>query len=275
VPAPRFEHHHSPDYIGHVPRLTPALLNRSGYGYNGEDMSLGMVPTIQPGITPPLTPGVHSPPSERPQTTAYALCDSPPGLLAYILDIIRPPTLGQGNRSPSIREGSSAGNSPMLVRSPSTPYSATNTAPSTPGPGRSPSAAQSIDLPGISTVWTPTVLINWTMIYWLPGPEVALRWVVNSAALLPSLWLSYCNVPLGITHFRDPMPMSTGTGQTPPQWAEAYHRVAMLNRREGRVRHPAWERPMEVVMDIRELAGLVFGNASGHTPMVPNMQRAP
>ena len=60
------------------------------------------------------------------------------------------------------------------------------------------------------------------------------------------------------------MPLSTGSGQTPPEWAEAYHRVAMLRRREGKVRFAAWERPGEVVQDIRELADIV---ASGPFPV--------
>jgi len=98
----------------------------------------------------------------------------------------------------------------------------------------------------------------------LPGPEVALRWLANSAVLAPSLWLSHSNVPLGVTHFRDSVApgTGTGTGQIPPEWAEAYHRVAMLRRREGGVRFPAWERPMEVVMDIRELADIVVISAT-------------
>lgn len=111
--------------------------------------------------------------------------------------------------------------------------------------------------------WTPTALINWAMIYWLPGPEVALRWLANSAPIAASLWLNYSSVPLGITHFRETVLPGTGTGQTPPQWAEAYHRVAMVRRREGRVRFAAWERPGEVVMDIREFAG-ILGTASGY-----------
>ncbi|KAI7117890.1 hypothetical protein KC319_g19334 [Hortaea werneckii] len=129
--------------------------------------------------------------------------------------------------------------------------------------------------PDVHNPWSPIAIINWTMIYWLPGPEVALRWLANSAALVPSLWMGQSNVPLGISHFRENVPGS-GTGQTPPQWLEAYHRVAMVRRREGRVRYPAWERPADLVMDIRELAGIVtsvpaapVGNMDMLTPMGP------
>ncbi|EME81909.1 uncharacterized protein MYCFIDRAFT_175487 [Pseudocercospora fijiensis CIRAD86] len=41
-------------------------------------------------ISPPRTPGVYQQTSQRPQTIAYALCDSPAGLLAYIVDVIQP-----------------------------------------------------------------------------------------------------------------------------------------------------------------------------------------
>lgn len=188
-----------------------------------------------------------SQPSERPQTLAYALCDSPTGLLAYMLDAIRPPLFGTSSGPPQSAGSSSVGSSPVMSRPPS--VSRTNS--------WAQSGVQAIELPGLSTVWTPTAVINWSMVYWLPGPEVALRWLANSTALLPTLWQSYSNVPLGITHFRDAASPSTGTGQMPPQWTEAYHRVVMLRRREGRVRFPAWERPTEVVLDIRELAGIV------------------
>ncbi|KAK4897433.1 hypothetical protein LTR27_004953 [Elasticomyces elasticus] len=213
------------------------------FGYRQGDLH-------QPGLTPPMTPGGDPRSYDRPQTLAYGLCDSPPGLLAYMLDLIQP--LTYGTTFPNLqRLGPSR--SPTMVRSPVTPQSG-----GTMSTGyQSPAVAHAIELPGLSTVWTPTALISWTMIYWLPGPEVALRWLSNSAAVLPSLWSSHSNVPLGITYFRDSTVPSSGTGQTPPQWAEAYHRVAMLTRREGRVRFPAWERPAEVVLDIRELASIV------------------
>ncbi|KAK3679873.1 hypothetical protein LTR78_000249 [Recurvomyces mirabilis] len=236
---------------------------RSSYGYGGsQDMMSPAAAAGSPGSathSPPLSPGVPPQLGERPQTASYALCDSPSGLLAFVLDAIRPPTLGMASRSPYAASDRSEGSSPALTRQSSSPNSAAASAPTTPAPARSPFEPQVMELAGLSTVWTPTTIINWAMVYWLPGPEVAMRWLVNSAALLPSLWLSYSNVPLGITHFRDPIMPSTGTGQAPPQWCEAYHRVAMLTRREGRVRHAAWERPAEVVMDIRQLAALVFG----------------
>lgn len=246
---------------------------RSSFGYMEGDMASPMS-MHSPGITPPLTPGVAPQPTDRPQTAAYALCDSPPGLLAYMLDQIQPAGF-RASRSPQSLAPSSASSSsgrpsPVLSRSPSSPAGSVTTPGPAPGrspqhqPGLSPQTSP-LELTDIRNPWTPTALITWTMIYWLPGPEVALRWLTNSAALAPSLWLSHSNVPLGITHFRDARSPSSGTGQTPPQWSVAYHRVAMLRRHEGRVRFPAWERPAEVVTDIRELAG-ILGAVPEHSP---------
>lgn len=174
-----------------------------------------------PAFCLPVTPDIYQHTEERPQTTAYGLCDSPAGLLAYILDALKP------------------------------------------GPIQMPkSPAPSLDLGDMHTPWTPTALLNHTMLYWLPGPEVALRWLVNSSSLSPALWETRSNVLLGISHFRDTSIPSTGTGACPPQWADAYHRLAFIRRREGRVRCPAWERPHDLVEDIREVGRAILGKPS-------------
>jgi hypothetical protein len=90
--------------------------------------------------------------------------------------------------------------------------------------------------------------------HWLPGPEVALRWLTNSEAASTSLWSTYTAVPLGISHYKAPTP----PGEDFPIWAESYHRIAMVRRRLGDVRFAPWERPMDVVADIRDLAILVY-----------------
>lgn len=168
-----------------------------------------------PGLTPPLSPGSQQQQKrERPQTISFALCDSPSGLLAYVVDAIQPPP----------------------------PPSGTQSTPSTPG---TPSLA---DL----NPWTETALVNWAMMYWLPGPEVALRWLVNSTPMLPQLWTVHSNVPLAISQFGEP-----SVPQPTPMWIEAYHRIAMIRKRPGQSRFPAWERPMDIVMDLRELAMII------------------
>ncbi|EME43535.1 hypothetical protein DOTSEDRAFT_72793 [Dothistroma septosporum NZE10] len=194
---------------------------RNNYGYSPQEFMGPPAPYLDPqvaGLTPPLSPGSQQQQQrERPQTISFALCDSPSGLLAFVLDAIQPPP-------------------------PPLPAAGTQSTPSSPG---SPRLA---DL----NPWTETVLVNWAMMYWLPGPEVALRWLVNSAPMLPGLWTVHSKVYLAISQFGEPSPP-----QPTHMWIEAYHRIAMLRRRPGQSRFPAWERPMDIVMDLRELAILI------------------
>ena len=216
-----------------------------------------MTPSFTPpSFTPPSTPEMQQSGIDRPQTTAYALCDSPSGLLAYVLDSIRPPALFSAASSPAGSPENlrpqTAGRSPVSPQSYGTPQTARSP--------RSPAALatpQTLELVDMSSPWTPTALVNWAMLYWLPGPEVPLRWLANSTPLVSSLWATHSSVPLGISYFREPVMPGTINVQPPPQWAEAYHRIAMVRRREGRVRFPAWERPAEIVMDLREFADLM------------------
>ena len=268
VPAPRFAISPLLWVKYRIAKLTFAILRRSTFGYSPEELVLpspGVPDPMQmtPGLTPPLTPGIHQAATDRPQTAAYALCDSPSGLLAYILDSIRPPSIRSNTPSPAHSRGSpenlrqpSAGRSPISPQSYETPQIG-------PSP-RSPGASQILELGDISSPWTQTAVINWAMLYWLPGPEVALRWLTNSVSLVPSLWASHSSVPLAISHFQEQTIPGTPNMQNPPQWAEAYHRIAMVRRRDGgRVRFPAWERPAEIVMDIREFADLLGTVSSG------------
>lgn len=218
-----------------------------------------MMSPLPSDMTPHPFPGHHPAPLARPQTMAYGLCDSPPGLLAYMLDAIQPTLPHKASSAPSSqsssRASSSTGHSPVIARSPMT-----MSAIGTPTASQSPVVPQISDQQEVQGPWDPTSLINWTMLYWLPGPEVALRWLANSAVLVPSLWMGYSNVPLGISYYQEPS-LPGFVAQSPPQWAESYHRVAMLRRREGRVRFAAWERPADVVLDLRELAMMVASSS--------------
>ncbi|OQO15225.1 hypothetical protein B0A48_00608 [Cryoendolithus antarcticus] len=198
---------------------------------------------LSPMQSIPVTPHVVSAqvPTDQQQTMAFALCDSPSGLLAYLMDMIKPPA------------------------STSAPASSVPT----PSPHLSPYAQHSPALSSTSQPrdpWSPTNLINWTMLHWLPGPEISLRWVANSTSMEPALWTAHSQVPLGITHYS--VPGSQRRPHDPSIWAEAYHRVAMIRRRMGDVRFAAWERPDDVVADIRELAGLLYGTGIGDAGMV-------
>ncbi|EKG18741.1 hypothetical protein MPH_03967 [Macrophomina phaseolina MS6] len=147
--------------------------------------------------------------SSRFQTAAYALCDSPVGLLAHTLDVLRPClALGQSG--------------------------------------------------ALSSLWTPATLLNWTMMRWLPGPEAGLRWLQRAKMEIKGgqqLWQRYSNVPLGISQFG----RSRGAGGTEDAmlgWAEAWQRVTWMKRREDddAVR-PEWERPEELVEDLKDSFG--------------------
>ena len=215
VPAPRFGTFPLTWLKFRIAKLTFAIFRRSTFGYSPEELVLpgAFSEPMQatPGLTPPLTPGVARATGERPQTTAYALCDSPAGLLAYILDSIRPPSIpsSPSRQSPESNRPTTAGRSPVSPQSYGTP--------STSRSPRSPAVPQNLELSDMSSPWTPTALINWAMLYWLPGPEVALRWLVNSTPLVPSLWASYSTVPLGITYFREPRMPGTPNVHSPPQ----------------------------------------------------------
>ena len=184
---------------------------------------------------------------DRPQTLSYALCDSPAGLLSYILDLIRPPM----SRPPSSQRPS-----PSPRPSP-----------------RSRQSTQEVEVSQWARPWTKTAIVNWVMMHWIPGPEVALRWLSNSAAMSGSLWQNYTMVPLGVSHYSPQQ--HTGTpdmAQASLSWAEAYHRVIMVRQRPGVVKFAAWERPVEVVMDLREMVKLVFQPVPTQVPMTMAMQ---
>lgn len=225
VPAPRFGSFTFSWLKYHLARLTYTLTGRPGFGYTPEDLSLTGLSLHQQearGATPPVTPTVLQLQSERPQTISYALTDSPAGLLAYLFDLIRTP-------------------SPTTAR-------------------QVQRNSQGFDLASLQNPWTPSAIITWTMMYWLPGPEVALRWLANSATTASALWNSYSNVPLGISLFHESETQRSAArgGGSPVGWVEAYHRIAVVRRREGRVKFAAWERPSELVVDIRELADTVI-----------------
>ena len=193
---------------------------------------------------------------DSPQTLAYALCDSPSGLLAYMMDAIRPALSSSPSHTPGSSKAHSSAPSPATPRShglsPRSPLSLQ---------GQSPGTPRYLEAADSSLAWPPTSVIDWTMLYWLSGPEVALRWVAASTTLLPTLWTCHSAVPLAISYFQETAIDGSST-QTPPQLAEAYHRVVMLKRREGQVKFPAWERPSEMIDDIRAFARLLYLPAS-------------
>ena len=119
----------------------------------------------------PLGPTLHRLYSLRPQTLAFSLCDSPVGLLAALLDVIH-------TRAPSQSPLTSRSRSPFLSpvelerqdadHEPSEQdriYSGSTARPQYPF-----SPLQS-EMDARNYTWSPTEVLNFTMLQWLPGPE--------------------------------------------------------------------------------------------------------
>lgn len=126
----------------------------------------------------PLGPTLHRLYSLRPQTLAFSLCDSPVGLLAALLDVIH-------TRAPTLSPTTSRSRSPFLspveleMRHPDTileededVHSASTERP------RNPLSRRQSDLEIKSYTWSPTEILNFTMLQWLPGPE-AVRFSIS------------------------------------------------------------------------------------------------
>ena len=240
-----------------MPKLTFAISARLALVYDNEGLvySGDAYDTMQTtSVVTPSMPGGPRWVSERPQTTAYALCDSPSGLLAYMLASIPPASpctpISSAGSPVNLRSPTVAASSPVSLRGYGTPRQDRSSRSSDSPPGSLPiSKTENTGSP-----WTATALVDWTMPYWAPGPETALRWRVNSIPLIPHLWQTHSRVPLGISYFEEPTPPWIGSVQTPPSYAYAYHSITMVRERWGRVRFAAWEQPVEVVQDLREFA---------------------
>jgi hypothetical protein len=118
----------------------------------------------------PLGPTLHRLYSLRPQTLAFSLCDSPVGLLAALLDVIH-------TRDLPLRPLSSRPRSPFLSpvelemqRGEEEQEEEEVYSTSTSQPGDVTSSGE-VEGDGRSYTWSPTEVLNFTMLQWLPGPE--------------------------------------------------------------------------------------------------------
>jgi hypothetical protein len=148
----------------------------------------------------PLGLTLHHLYSLRPQTLSFSLCDSPVGLLGALLDVIH-------TRVPSSSPLTSRSRSPFLspveleMQDQSSPRHERIHSGSTERPY--PVNSNENDAKARHYTWTPTEILNWTMMQWLPGPESSLRWLrqAHIDATAPH-WNEYCPVPLGISSFQ-------------------------------------------------------------------------
>ncbi|KAJ4293409.1 hypothetical protein N0V90_008692 [Kalmusia sp. IMI 367209] len=110
--------------------------------------------------------------SQRPQTLAFSLCDSPIGLLAGLLDVIH-------YRTPSLSPITSRSRSPFLSpieieqqdshhdrSSQETAFRATAD-----GRAEQPLSPRESEVNSKNYSWSATEVLNWTMMQWLPGPR--------------------------------------------------------------------------------------------------------
>jgi len=196
--------------------------------------------------------------ADRPQTLSYGLCDSPAGLLALLLDALKPTIapLPQQPRSPPTRVQTRSRSATVIQH--------------TTIPEESPS-------PNPSSPFSVIDILNWTMMYWLPGPEASLRWLL--AVEKEDCYDEYSQTPLGMSWYSQgsspqsstggvaassstsvaiessPSPPASKTGQpASPIWASAVQDLKWVKRRSELLESgiPAWERSAEVVVDIRD-----------------------
>ncbi|KAF1834099.1 alpha/beta-hydrolase [Decorospora gaudefroyi] len=182
--------------------------------------------------------------SLRPQTLAFSLCDSPVGLLAALLDVIHtrnvpPRPLSQRSRSPflspvelGMQDEQEDGDDEIPVGS---------------------RAINSHNGDGRCYMWSPTEVLNFTMLQWLPGPEAALRWLrrAHMDTASPS-YQRYTSVPLGISTFLAP----NSSTATPLMWGASSWDISWVKRHNGRpATLPGFEAPDALVLDLRECFG--------------------
>lgn len=201
----------------------------------------------------PLGPTLHRLYSVRPQTLAFSLCDSPVGLLAALLDVIhtRVPSgspLTSRSRSPFLspvelemqaagQENGHAGRERVDSDSTERPVTA--------GPRDGEKNARNY-------TWSPTEILNWTMMQWLPGPESSLRWLRQAHTDTTfSKFQTYTAVPLCISTFQP----RNNTTSTPLMWGSTLWNITWVKRHQRPATLPAWEAPDLLVLDLRECFG--------------------
>jgi hypothetical protein len=176
-----------------------------------------------PYLDEPLGPALHRLYSLRPQTLSFSLCDSPVGLLAALLDVIH-------TRAPTTSPLSSRSRSPFLSPT-ELEMQGSNTYPrherihsgSTERPH--PTSPRQSEMETKNYIWTPTEILNWTMMQWLPGPESSLRWLRQAHVdTTRPQWNDYCAVPLGISSFQ----AGKGSAATPLMWGSTLWQIGWV-----------------------------------------------
>jgi hypothetical protein len=259
-----------------IAKLTRARLTLLSFGYVPTELQTPPKPTSEDTVVVEDSVYAHRPIgtalshlySLRPQTLAFSLCDSPIGLLASLLDIIH-------TRHPSTTPLVSASRSRSPFLSPvelemeeqrsSTPHNnldIIHEANESPEIAFSPRDSEQH---ATRYSWSPTEMLNWTMMQWLPGPEASLRWMQRANIdTSPNSLLSttFSNVPLGISTFHN-----NKAASTPLLWGSALWRIGWVKRNQHRAAsQPAWEAPDLLVLDMRECFGTFLSHGLVNLP---------
>ncbi|KAF1954072.1 alpha/beta-hydrolase [Byssothecium circinans] len=254
-------------------KFTRARIPVLSFGYTPSEVDSSVERGLEDGATTHSLPYSRDPLgtafsrlySHRPRTLAYSLCDSPIGLLAGMLDVIH-------TRAPSQSLVTSRSRSPFLSPVELEMQEAHNRHSSqsngslsdiievseqTLSPRESENKAHVKDY-----LWSPTEVITFTMMQWLPGPEASLRWLrrahIDGGPDSP-LNSSYCSVPLGISSFRG---RNSYSGASPVMWGSASWPVSWVKRHQRPASLAAWEAPDQLVPDMREFFGTVLSQSS-------------
>jgi hypothetical protein len=246
-----------------VARITKAQIPFLSFGYITSDFARPRRWKVnskpQHGLRDGFDPSeatLVSPYTQRPQTVSYALCDSPVGLLASVLDAIharsttlqsskpQSPFLSPAELSEQTGQRSGKQSNEVELQMQEIPRS------------EMPLSPRHSETNQRDYAWTPTEILSWTMMQWLPGPEAGLRWlkqaILDCTPDHDSFW-RYSPVPLGISHFRS---RSDAVGEDAPlMWASSYSRLEWVKRHRRSARWPAWEAPDLLVLDLRECFG--------------------
>ncbi|PNS16445.1 hypothetical protein CAC42_179 [Sphaceloma murrayae] len=202
-------------------RLTGARSPWLSFGYVPSDFDMASNYQVKVGaMNVPADGNIH---------LAFALADSPTGLLAFMLHLLNP--MHGRPRQPSSH----------------------------------PPRNDSVHLGSILIhPWSPTDVLTWTMLYWLSGPEAPLRWLRNACKETQpesAYWTKRSTVPLGVSQFRWPGASARGMVLSPPVWTSAYCDLVWLRRHNaGReVKWPAWEAADSLVLDLRDFVADLRG----------------
>ncbi|KAI5862787.1 alpha/beta-hydrolase [Durotheca rogersii] len=171
----------------------------------------------------------------EPNTLAYALCDSPTGLLVFVLKGLR-------------------------LLSPQKDF-------------------------------TPTEIINFAQLAWLPGPEAAMRFWAHCISHPEKVERKAARKPkIGVTVFLGEKPNTEAKGGGPeqegaedcytcPSWANVGYNVVYTRRATGRSGLLAWEQPETIVAGIRGVAAAVLKSDTrlrpARTPAVALLEQVP